>query len=114
MDETLYRQDFAYWKIEKRDVPNGAIKLDKTRFVPGIKPDLEGIPHGIFIIKYFIVKNKFGILSPSLKKILQSSISLSPKNRRWKKEDAPSMLCYRTLLLKDLYKLIPNLFLLSV
>ena len=89
----------------QRKVPNGAI-LGIFLSFPGRKPNLEGTPHGLFIIKYFIVQIKFGILSPSFKKFLQYSISLSPKNRGWNKEDAPSVLCYRRWLLKTLYKLI--------
>ena len=61
-------------------VHNGVI-LGRFISFHGIEPDLEGTPHGIFIIRYFIVQNKFGILSPSFKKFLHSSISIFPKNR---------------------------------
>ena len=64
----------------QRKVPNGAILVIFLSF-HGIEPYLDGTPHGIFIIKYFIVQFKFGILSPSLKKKFHSSISLFPKNR---------------------------------
>ena len=44
----------------QRKVPNGVILGIFLSFL-GIKPDLEGTPHGLFIIKYFIVQIKFGI-----------------------------------------------------
>ena len=50
----------------QRRVLNGAI-LGRFLSFPGIEPDLKGTPHGLFIIRYFIVQIKFGILSPSFK-----------------------------------------------
>ena len=64
----------------QRKVLNGAI-LGRFISFHGIEPDLESTSNGLFIIKYFVVQIKFGILYPSFKNILHSSISLSPKNR---------------------------------
>ena len=64
----------------QRKVPNGAILGRFISFL-GIEPYLEGTPHGLLIIRDFIVQIKFGILSPSFKKNLHSSTSFSPKNR---------------------------------